>query len=199
MIDLRMLGTTELRREDRELHSFLAGPKRLGVLAYLVLARPRGFHRRDKLLPLFWPERGQTSARNALSNMLYHIRRELGEGVIANRGAEEIGVQRDRISCDVIDYEEALDRGDERQALGLYRGDLLNGFFVPDAAPEFGHWLDGERERLRMRAAEGAWHLAEEAERQGDRRHRADREDVPRRHDRPPAGVHQDEEEPRGD
>lgn len=168
MIDLRMLGTTELRREGQALDSFLTGPKRLGVLAYLALARPRGFQRRDELLPLFWPERGQKSARNALSNMLYHIRRELGEDVIVNRGAEEIGVQRDRLACDAIAFEEALDRGDVEQALDLYRGDLLQGFHVPDAAPAFDQWLDRERERLRRQAAEGAWACAEAAEDAGD-------------------------------
>jgi hypothetical protein len=35
--------------------------------------------------------------------------------------------------------------------MALYRGDLLDGFFMSDA-PEFEHWLDGERERLRQRA-----------------------------------------------
>jgi len=168
MIDLRMLGTTELRREGRALDSFLTGPKRLGVLAYLVLARPRGYHRRDTLLPLFWPERGQTSARNALSNMLYHIRRELGEEMIVNRGAEEIGVQRNRLACDVIAFEKALDRDDPEAALDLYQGDLLQGFHVPDAAPTFDQWLARERERLRRRAAEGAWACAEAAEHAGN-------------------------------
>ena len=168
MIELRMLGGTELRRDGDGVDSFLAGPKRLGLLAYLVLARPRGFHRRDELLPLFWPERGQTSARNALSNMLYHIRRELGEDVIVNRGTEEVGVQRDRLSCDVLAFEAALDRDDHEDALALYRGDLLQGFHVSDAAPAFDQWLDQERERLRLRAVEGAWACAETAENAGD-------------------------------
>mgnify|MGYP006269801797 FL=1 len=168
MIDLQILGRTVVRRDGQSLDSFLRGPKRLGLLAYLVLARPRGFHRRDELLPLFWPERGQTSARNALSNMLYHIRRELGEDVIVNRGTEEIGVQRDRLSCDVLAFEAALDRGDHEDALALYRGDLLQSFHVPDAAPAFDQWLDQERERLRLRAIEGAWACAETAENAGD-------------------------------
>lgn len=168
MVELRMLGKTALRCDGDAADSFLAGPKRLGVLAYLVLARPRGFQRRDELLPLFWPERGQTSARNALSNMLYHIRQELGRDVIMNRGTEEIGVQRHRISCDVLAFEDALDRGDCEAALTLYRGDLLPGFHVPDAAPAFDQWLDQERERLHHRAEEGAWACADEAEAAGD-------------------------------
>lgn len=100
--------------------------------------------------------------------MLYHIRRELGKAVIENRGAEEVGVNRDQIACDVIAFEETLDRGDETDALDLYRGDLLGSFYIPDAAPKFTQWLDRERERLRLRAAEGAWHLADTAEQTGD-------------------------------
>jgi tetratricopeptide (TPR) repeat protein len=52
-------------------------------------------------------------------------------------------------------------------ALDLYRGDLLEGFFVP-TAPGFERWLDGERERLRRIAAGAAWQLAEAREAAGD-------------------------------
>jgi TolB-like protein/DNA-binding SARP family transcriptional activator/cytochrome c-type biogenesis protein CcmH/NrfG len=168
MIEFRMLGGTALRRDGRDLDSVLSGCKRLGLLTYLVLARPRGFQRRDTLLALLWPERGQASARNALSNMLYHLRRELGGDVIVNRGTEEIGIRRELISCDVIAFEAALERGATEQALDRYRGMLLPGFHVPDAAPDFSHWLDAERERLRLRAAEAAWDRADTAEQQGD-------------------------------
>ena len=168
MLQLRVMGSTDLRRGDREIDSFLAGRKRLGLLAYLVLARPRGFRRRDTLLSLFWPETGQEAARNALSNMLYHVRRELGDDILVNRGAEEVGIRRENMWCDAVECETLLDSGDARHALTLYRGELLEGFHVPGASPDFDQWLDGERERLKTRAAEAAWELAEEAEESGD-------------------------------
>ena len=47
-IELRTLGTLDLRAADgRELYSLLAQPKRIALLAYLCIAQPRGFHRRD--------------------------------------------------------------------------------------------------------------------------------------------------------
>ena len=53
MIELKILGPVELRGEDGNLeHSFLAGPKRLALLAYLILKHPRGIQRRDEILPL---------------------------------------------------------------------------------------------------------------------------------------------------
>lgn len=133
-----------------------------------MLARPRGFHRRDKVLPIFWPDHDQGAARNALSNLLHHVRRALGDGVVENRGAEEVGVRPGRLWTDAVAFEEALDRGDPRGALALYHGDLLEGFHLRGAAPEFCDWLDRERERLRVQAAEASWRLAGEAEREGD-------------------------------
>lgn len=169
MIELCILGSTEIRREDGTLeHSFLTGSKRLGLLTYLALARPRAYHRRDQLLPLFWPERGQKRARNALSNMLYHIRRALGDEVLMSRGTEEIGVNTDRLWCDAVAFEDALNQHRAEMALDLYRGDLLEGFHVPNASSEFEHWLDAERERLRTQATDAAWTLSEEAEQAND-------------------------------
>ncbi|HKL18171.1 MAG TPA: hypothetical protein VJ905_04355, partial [Halalkalibaculum sp.] len=91
MVKLYILGPPKLLTDDERLeHSFLSGPKRLALLSYLLLARPQGFKRRDSLLPLFWPEKDQKSARNALSNILYHMRQALGKEIIINRGKEEV-------------------------------------------------------------------------------------------------------------
>jgi hypothetical protein len=45
-----------------------------------------------------------------------------------------------------------VEGGDLARALELYQGDLLEGFFVA-AAPEYEHWLERERSRLRSQAA----------------------------------------------
>ena len=55
MIELRTLGAVDLRSADGvELRAVLVQPKRTALLAYLAVADPRGFHRRDSLLALFW-------------------------------------------------------------------------------------------------------------------------------------------------
>ena len=165
MNELRVLGTTILQKEDGSPgHSVLAGPKRLAILTYLVLDKPRGFRRRDEITALFWPEMGQKSARNALSNILYHIRESLGKDVIINRGTEELRLNLDSIWCDALAFEEAIVGGSPRKGLELYRDDLLIGFHVSDVSNEFQNWLDRERERLRQLAAKGAWDIAENEE-----------------------------------
>jgi serine/threonine-protein kinase len=168
MIELCVLGGLDLRGSEGEaVVPILAQPRRAALLAYLAVATPRGFHRRDKLLGLFWPERDSKHARGALRNALYFLRQSLGEGVVVSRGAEEVGLAADVVLCDAVAFEVALEEGRTEEALNLYRGDLLEGFLLSEA-PEFERWLDLERERLRGRAAEAAWTLVEREEAGGN-------------------------------
>ncbi len=169
MAKLYILGPAEIRNSKGELeHSFLAGPKRLALLTYLLLNRPRGFHRRDSLLPLFWPEQNQKSARNALSNMLYHIRKTLGKDAIENRGMEEVTINTNSFWCDALAFEQAVEDRDHENALKAYRSDLLKGFHVQDTSPEFDHWLEQERKRFNSIATDENWALAEKLFYSGD-------------------------------
>lgn len=164
MIELYILGPAEIRNERGELaYSFLSGPKRLALLTYLLLYRPRGYQRRDSLLPMFWPDHDQKSARNALSNMLFHIRKTLGEAAIRNRGHEEIKLDTSAFWSDAIQFEKALDKKNYEQAIQLYRGELLKGFHVPDVSPAFDQWLTRERNRYQSMALQRTLKLAEDA------------------------------------
>jgi DNA-binding SARP family transcriptional activator/tRNA A-37 threonylcarbamoyl transferase component Bud32/TolB-like protein len=160
VIEFRTLGMAHLEgAEGDELRSILSRPKLLALLSYLAASTPRGFHRRDTLLALFWEELDQERARKALRQSLYYLRQSLGEGVIVGRGEDEVGVDGKRLLCDAAAFEEALDRGDREAALTLYKGEFLQGFFVADAR-EFERWLDERRTALRQRAATAAWELA---------------------------------------
>ncbi|MDH4349435.1 MAG: hypothetical protein OEW17_11560, partial [Gemmatimonadota bacterium] len=133
-LQLRVLGPLELSGSGGvELKRVLQQPKRLGLLTYLVLRSPQRFHRRDSLLALFWPDLDTEHARAALRRSLYFLRQEAGDGVLVGRGDEEIGVAPDGCSCDAVQFEAAANAGDDAAALGLYRGDLLEGFYVQGA------------------------------------------------------------------
>jgi serine/threonine-protein kinase len=160
LIELRLLGAVGLSGEDgREVREVVAQPKRLALLAYLAAARPYGFHRRDTLLGLFWPESDETHARRALNRAVYFLRGALGDAAIVSRGPEEIEVATDRVWCDVRAFDEAVAGERLETALQLYRGDLLVGFYL-DGAHELERWLAGEREALRARASAAARALA---------------------------------------
>jgi TolB-like protein/DNA-binding SARP family transcriptional activator/Flp pilus assembly protein TadD len=168
MIELRTLGALELTSaEITAVGSVLAQPRRAALLSYLALAGPRGFHRRDTLFAIFWPECDAEQARHALRQSVYFLRRALGTKAIVSRGDDELALAPDQVRCDAWAFEAAIDQGRPADALALYRGELLAGFHI-SAAPDFERWLDEERSRLRQRAGEAGWALAAARERDGD-------------------------------
>ncbi|PYO62820.1 MAG: hypothetical protein DMD28_04290 [Gemmatimonadetes bacterium] len=168
VIELRLFGGLDLRRSDgRELDSILTQPKRIALLAFLAAATPYRLHRRDTLLGLFWPELDQEHARAALRQALHGLRQGLGADVLTSRGDEEVGVDEQRLGCDVRAFQHAFEASDWGHALELYRGSLLEGFFLSDS-PEFERWLEDERARSRNRACQAAWTVAQRGKADGD-------------------------------
>ena len=140
MIRLRTLGSLDLRdAEGRALRTVLAQPKRVALLAWLALATPRGAHRRDSVLALFWPEQDAEHGRNALAQAVYFLRHALGADAVVTGNGDEVGLGRGDFWCDAIAFEEALDQGRLAEALELYQGELLDGLHVSEA-PEFARW-----------------------------------------------------------
>jgi DNA-binding SARP family transcriptional activator len=170
MIHLRVLGGLDLVEPDGrgELRAVLVQPKRLTLLVYLALAGVNRFRRRDTVTTLFWPELDAAHARGALRQALRFLRGEVGPAALVSRGEDEIGVNPAEVECDAAAFEACCEAGRWSEALSLYRGDLLAGVHVADVSAEYEHWLDGERRRLRTRAAEAAWVGVGEAERIGD-------------------------------
>ena len=176
MYSFRTLGSLELRSASgEEVTGVLAGQKLVALLAYLSVASPHGHHRRDTIVGLLWPELTQERARAALRHSIYRLRGILGANALVSRGDEDVGINPGVISCDAASFEELLDNGRIREALDLYKGDLLPGFFLR-GAPEYERWLDSERTRIRGRAAKSALKLSETLARDGktdDAVHRA--------------------------
>jgi len=166
-IEFRALGALDLRgTEGVRLDAILTHPKRVALLAYLAIARPRGFQRRDSLLALLWPELDDEHARGALNQAVHQLRNTIGPDVLLSRGTEEVGLASSRLWCDVAAFDAAESDGRLEQALELYRGELLQGFHVSGSG-EFERWLDAERARLKDAALRAAWVLAEQQEAAG--------------------------------
>src|SRR5882724_4435924 len=168
MIELRMLGALDLKGTDgRAVHSILAQPKRLALLAYLAIHTDQGA-RRDSVVALFWPELDTTHARGALRQSLRFLRRELGDGILNGNSDEALAFEPATVWCDVAAFEQACKAGQPGQALQLYRGGFLEGCFVSGGSPELDRWIAAERTRLGQLAVRAAADLAERAEREGD-------------------------------
>jgi DNA-binding SARP family transcriptional activator len=162
-VRFRTLGVIELvTSAGQPADAILAQPKRLALLAYLCVARPAGFRRRDQLLALFWPELDDARARSALSQALHRLRAALGGDVVVTRGPDDVGVDLSRIDCDAVALHRSLAARDAETALAVYQGDLLPGLAVADS-PDFDQWLDGERAALRDRVVAVVWDASERA------------------------------------
>ena len=168
-IELRTLGRVSLRvKDESQVDDVVHQPKRLALLVYLAAAEPRGFHRRDSLLALFWPDLSEKRARNALNKTVHFLRSHLGAGVVLSRGSVDLGLDPEAVWCDAVAFEEALRDGRTGDAVELYGGPFLDGFHVSEAA-EFEHWMDRQREHVELRYAGALEELAERAAARGDR------------------------------
>ena len=165
MIELRALGAIDLRRDGTEIATVLTQPKLLALLLLLDFARPHGFQRRDRLVAMLWPDLDDTHARNALSNAVHQIQKELGQNAIATRG-DDVMLDPVYIRSDVRVLEAALANSDHMRAVQLYQGPLADGLLVDDA-PEFDRWLTDERARIRNSVSEAAWSIADNAKAAG--------------------------------
>ncbi|HEV2109674.1 MAG TPA: BTAD domain-containing putative transcriptional regulator, partial [Thermomicrobiales bacterium] len=141
-------------------------------LLLLLLATPGHRLPRDRVLDLLWPEAEPKRATNALYVALHGLRRVLEPELDVGRasayiesGAEIVGLRAGAsVSLDVDAFEAGLASaasasGEERrarlrEALALYRGDLL-----PDEA--YADWAVAPRERLRRRYRRAVLDLAD--------------------------------------
>ena len=169
MIELSLLGPCALRGPDgREITSLPAQPKRFALLAYLAIGGGSGYHRRDSLAAMFWPDMDQFAARRALRNTLYHLREALGDGVIVTRGDEAVSIDPARLVCDVTRLAEAVAGARYEEAVEICRGELLAGLHVANAGEAFEDWLSEERRRVAELVTRAVRALVEREERAGN-------------------------------
>jgi TolB-like protein/DNA-binding SARP family transcriptional activator/Tfp pilus assembly protein PilF len=165
MLLLRLFGGAGLEDASGPVSGRAVQPRRLALLAILALEHPRVVSR-DKLVAWLWPERETERARHLLRDSLYLLRNSLGDDALLS-GGDELRLNPHRFRCDVWEFEEALGRGELEAATRAYGGPLLDGFHVSDA-PELGHWLDTQRERLARAYAQTLERLAEKAGAESD-------------------------------
>jgi TolB-like protein/DNA-binding SARP family transcriptional activator/Tfp pilus assembly protein PilF len=164
---LKLLGGASLEGPDGPLTGRVSQRRRLAALALLAMCRRQGLGR-EKLAAALWPESEADRARHLLSDTVYVINRALG-GEVVTAVADELRLRFDRVACDARTFEEAVERGALDEAIRLYTGPFLDGFFV-DGSEEFERWASAERERLRELFGHALERLAVERAERGDLR-----------------------------
>ncbi|MEJ7902480.1 MAG: BTAD domain-containing putative transcriptional regulator, partial [Thermomicrobiales bacterium] len=184
-LTISLLGTVQVLRDGQPVTG-QAYAKVLGLLAYLAVEADRP-HARASLALLLWPEQTDEKARHSLRQALSTLRRLLGDHVadepmlLITRESVQFREGGDRL-LDVRQLSTLLDACDRHAhphietcpacaqrlevALGLYRGDFLEGFTVDDSTG-FEDWTTIWRERLRQRVIDASFALVAWHERRG--------------------------------
>lgn len=144
-----------------------AATQRRSLALLAVLAATEAGLSRDKLVALLWPEVDAERARHSLTQALYSAKRALGIDDLFLVNGPDVRLNADRIASDVRELESAIAAGHLEQAVTLYEGPFLDGFFL-SGAPEFEQWTASQRARLETRIAEALERLARQGEEAGD-------------------------------
>ena len=150
MFSLKLFGSPTLEIESATVTGRPVQRHRLALLALLALA-PGQRMSRDKLIAYLWPERDAENGRNLLKQASYVLRLELGESALLSEN-DELKLNTQLVEVDAVAFDAALGMSDFSTAVQLYRGPLLDGFFL-SAAEEFEEWI--EQERVRYATAYG--------------------------------------------
>jgi DNA-binding SARP family transcriptional activator len=167
MLRLQTFGGLSLSRGEENLTGAASQRRRLAILVLLAATRAAGMSR-DKLVGYLWPESDAERARHVLNQLLYSQRREVDDEALFI-GRKTLRLNPAVIGTDVGDFEEALERGALEDAVAIYTGPFLDGFFLKDA-PEFEQWVDSRRDHYLRRCLHALSTLAESATGSGDSR-----------------------------
>src|SRR5437016_697146 len=168
-LHLAFLGTPEVRHAEQVVT--FRTRKALALLIYLVVNG--SLHSREKLTALLWPESEEEQSRATLRSTLVYVRTSLGEmrnpampHLLIEHDALGFNFASDfDLDLNILQAAWTLTRtspgtpgGQGRQeqegqhnvllrlqqAVHVYRGDFLEGFYLNDA-PDFEEWVGKER------------------------------------------------------
>jgi ABC-type oligopeptide transport system substrate-binding subunit/DNA-binding SARP family transcriptional activator len=170
---LTLLGRVDVCQDGAPVTGFYSA-KAQALLYYLAVTGIS--HSRSALAGLLWADVPEANARASLRQVIANLRRLVGSHLNITR--RTVAFNRDSpywldVEAFLAGVTGASDTVDEagveqlQEAVELYRGDFLAGFYVRDA-PLFEEWMLAQQAQLRM-AALGALHkLAAHYTRSGD-------------------------------
>jgi len=174
-LSLCLLGPLQITLTGEPVTSFESDKVR-ALLVYLVIEAHRP-HRREVLAGLLWPDWPDRAARKNLRNGLANLRQAIGDRhatppfLLITRETIQFNTASD-YWLDVAAFKTLVeaDQSAVRQleeAIALYRGSFLEGFFLKDS-PAFEDWSLLVRERLQRQALAILHRLAGYCEQRGE-------------------------------
>ncbi|WP_119071297.1 nSTAND1 domain-containing NTPase [Aggregatilinea lenta] len=158
-LEIRTLGGLSICLSGKLITGF-DSRKAPALLVYLACTRCS--HPREELAEFLWEERSQTQALSNLRVALTSLRRTVGPFMSITR--QSVGIHWDGdVWLDAAAFETRLNTAGTdvarlAEAVDLYSGDFLAGFYIDSTA--FESWATRERERLRLVVMDGLDRLA---------------------------------------
>lgn len=159
-LTVRLFGAPQITLGDVPVTNFIT---RKAEALFLYLVATKRPHMRDALATLLWADEDHQRTKKNLRDILPNLREQLGDYLL---------ITRDSIAFHAtlpywLDLElfqthlQPMNLSIENihTAIGLYRGEFLEGFYVRDA-PQFEEWMLLERERLHGAYIQGLYTLA---------------------------------------
>lgn len=169
ILQLRLLGRPEVSLDGVVVTESLAA-KAQAILYYLAATDPSG-QPRSVLAPLLWGDVSEGAARTNLRKALANLRQTLGE--FLDLDGQTIAFKPGCLYW--VDVKEFLAKMTAspaaapqlQEAMTLYRGDFLAGFYVREAF-DFENWMLAEQARLRELVIQALHALATQYAEQGE-------------------------------
>ncbi len=160
---IEMLGGLRAVRGDRVIERFTR--RSVAALLARLAYPPIRNHPRDELIELLWPEIDPVAGRHNLRQTLLSLRRQLEppgvpRGGVIDADHSNIGLNPGAIVVDVSEFAVALQAsslkdsdqqriGALKEAVDLYRGELLPGFYDDWIAPQRQRLADAHQQTVR--------------------------------------------------
>lgn len=162
-LEVNLLGGVSFLLNGRPVQSV---PTRAAQALLIYLLHQPQPVARERLVDMFYqtstPKQGAANLRSTLSR----LRKELRPFLAISH--QTVGIAPDAsVVIDSVTFAAQAAAGAWEQALALYQGEFLAGFYLREA-PEFEEWALVERERLRLLAVEGLQKLVAARQRQGE-------------------------------
>lgn len=160
-LTVRLFGAPQISLGDTPVTDFITRKAEALFLYLVATQRP---HTRDTLASLLWVDADQQRTKKNLRDILPNLRERFGEYLLITRDSITFNtalpywVDLERFQTQLQPITPSI--AEIHTAVGLYRGEFLEGFHVR-GAPNFEEWMLLERERLHEAYIQGLHTLAD--------------------------------------
>ena len=161
-IYIKTLGGIQIEREGKIIQNLPNQPVRCALFLYLAIKRKAT---RDELTTLIWPERNDEKTRHSLSQTLYELRKQLGDGFF--HATNEYLSISDNVEVDILEFNKFAGAGHNKKAFDLYNGIFLQGYHL-NVSKDFESWIERQRFELERRFRDVCRELSKEHLETGD-------------------------------